>query len=144
EISRVADSITVLRDGATVETIACGDGPVGEDHIIRAMVVRELADRYPPREKNSTKIGETVFELRDWRVHHPIHAEREVVKGVSMKVRRGEIVGIAGLMGAGRTELAMSVFGRAWGQKITGEVRMHGQAVDVSTIEKAVRHGIAY
>jgi putative multiple sugar transport system ATP-binding protein len=144
EISRVADSITVLRDGASVETISCEGGAVSEDHIIRAMVGRELADRYPPREKNSPKIGETVFELRDWRVHHPIHAEREVVRGVDMKVRRGEIVGIAGLMGAGRTELAMSVFGRAYGQKITGEVRMHGKPVDVSTIEKAVRHGIAY
>jgi putative multiple sugar transport system ATP-binding protein len=144
EIARVADSITVLRDGASVEAIDCRAGPASEDHIIRAMVGRELGDRYPPREKNSPAIGETVFELRDWRVHHPIHAGREVVKGVDMKVRRGEIVGIAGLMGAGRTELAMSVFGRAYGRRISGEVRMHGQPVDVSTIEKAVRHGIAY
>jgi putative multiple sugar transport system ATP-binding protein len=144
EIARVADTITVLRDGATVATMDCRVGPVSEDNIIRAMVGRELADRYPPREKNSAKIGETIFEVRDWRVHHPIHAERQVVKGVNMAVRRGEIVGIAGIMGAGRTEFAMSVFGRAWGQRISGEVLMHGRPADVSTIEKAVRHGIAY
>jgi putative multiple sugar transport system ATP-binding protein len=77
-------------------------------------------------------------------VHHPVHAERQVVKGVSLTVRRGEIVGIAGLMGSGRTEFAMSVFGRSYGQRISGEVRKNGQPIDVGTIQKAVAHGIAY
>jgi putative multiple sugar transport system ATP-binding protein len=144
EISRVADSITVLRDGSSVQSLDCRAEAVSEDQIIRAMVGRELADRYPPRARLAPEEGETVFEVRDWRVHHPIHAEREVVKGVSLKVKRGEIVGIAGLMGAGRTEFAMSVFGRAYGQKISGEVRMHGKPVDVSTIQRAIAHGIAY
>jgi putative multiple sugar transport system ATP-binding protein len=138
EISRVADAITVLRDGSTVQSLDC------KDQIIRAMVGRELADRYPPRARLAPEAGETVFEIRDWHVAHPVHAEREVVKGVNLKVKRGEIVGIAGLMGAGRTELAMSVFGRAYGQRIRGHVLMHGKTIDVSTIGKAIAHGIAY
>lgn len=141
EIAKVADAITVLRDGSTVETIDCRSTPASEDHVIRLMVGREMADRYP---KRAPVIGETVYELRDWRVHHPVHAEREVVKGVSLHVKRGEIVGIAGLMGAGRTELAMSLFGRAYGQRISGEVRKNGQPIDVGSIEKAIAHGIAY
>ena len=141
EIARVADSVTILRDGSTVETIDCQGAPVSEDRVIRGMVGREMADRYPRR---TPDIGETVFEVCDWRVHHPQHADREVIKGVNLQVRRGEIVGIAGLMGAGRTEFAMSVFGRAWGQRISGEVRLHGQPIDVSTVGKAVAHGLAY
>lgn len=141
EIARVADSVTILRDGSTVETIDCQGAPVSEDRVIRGMVGREMADRYPRR---TPHIGETVFEVRDWRVHHPQHVDREVIKGVNLQVRRGEIVGIAGLMGAGRTEFAMSVFGRAWGQRISGEVRLHGKPIDVSTVGKAVAHGLAY
>jgi putative multiple sugar transport system ATP-binding protein len=73
-----------------------------------------------------------------------VHAEREMIKGVALNVRRGEIVGIAGLMGAGRTEFAMSVFGRTYGQRIRGTVLMHGKEVDTSTVRKAIDHGIAY
>lgn len=141
EIERVADTITVLRDGSTVQTMDCGRQPVSQDAIVRAMVGREMADRYPKREP---QIGETVFELRDWTVHHPLYAERQVVKGVQLQARRGEIVGIAGLMGAGRTELAMSVFGRSWGQRISGQVLLHGREIDTSSVERAIGHGIAY
>jgi len=141
EIAKVADSITVIRDGSTVRSFDCAQTPADEAQIIQAMVGREMADRYPRR---TPQIGETAFELRGWTVHHPEHAERQVVKGVNLHARRGEIVGIAGLMGAGRTELAMSVFGQAYGRRISGEVRLHGQPVDVSTIEKAVAHGLAY
>ena len=141
EIARVADAVTILRDGSTVETIECRDETVSEDRVIRGMVGREMADRYPPR---TPQIGETVFEVRNWRVHHPQHADREFIKGVDLHVKRGEIVGIAGLMGAGRTEFAMSVFGRAWGQRISGEVRLHGKPIDVGTVGKAVAHGLAY
>ncbi|KQV98520.1 multiple monosaccharide ABC transporter ATP-binding protein [Rhizobacter sp. Root1221] len=141
EISKVADAITVLRDGRTVETLDCRKGPVSEDHVIRSMVGREMADRYP---KRTPDIGETVFEVRDWSVYHEVHADRQVIKNVAFHARRGEIVGIAGLMGAGRTELAMSVFGRSYGQRITGEVRLNGTPVDVSTVQKAIAHGIAY
>lgn len=141
EISRVADAITVLRDGSTVESLDCRTGLVSEDRVIKAMVGREMADRYPPRQPD---IGNTVFEVRNWRAHHPQHSEREVIKGVDLTVRRGEIVGIAGLMGAGRTELAMSIFGKSWGQRISGQVLLNGQEIDVGTVEKAVRHGLAY
>ncbi|SDM45882.1 multiple monosaccharide ABC transporter ATP-binding protein [Methylobacterium phyllostachyos] len=141
EISKVADRITVLRDGTTVETLDCRREAVDEDRIIRGMVGRTLASRYPTREP---KIGDVLMEVRDWTVHHPIHPDRTVVRGVNLTVRRGEIVGIAGLMGSGRTELAMSIFGRSYGQGIGGTVRIDGAEVDVSTIDKAIAAGIAY
>jgi putative multiple sugar transport system ATP-binding protein len=141
EIARVADAITVLRDGRSITSIDCREAPADEDTIIRAMVGREMADRYP---KRTPQIGAPLFELRDWRVHHPLHADREVVKGVNLSVRRGEIVGIAGLMGAGRTELAMSVFGRSWGQRISGTALLEGREVDLSTVPRAIEAGLAY
>jgi putative multiple sugar transport system ATP-binding protein len=141
ELAKVADSITVLRDGTTVETIDCHVEKISEGRIIKSMVGREMSDRYPPREP---KIGEKLFEVKEWRVEHPLHAGREVIKGVSLHVNRGEVLGIAGLMGAGRTELAMSVFGRAYGRNVTGKAFMDGREIDVSTIQKAVANGIAY
>jgi putative multiple sugar transport system ATP-binding protein len=141
EISKVADAITILRDGATVESVDCRAEAISEDRIIKSMVGREMADRYPKRTPN---IGEVVFEVKNWKVHHAMHADRLAIKGVNLHVKRGEIVGIAGLMGAGRTELAMSIFGRSYGQGISGQVFMKGREIDVSTIEKAVKHGLAY
>ncbi|HCN88485.1 MAG TPA: ABC transporter ATP-binding protein [Oxalobacteraceae bacterium] len=141
EISKVADSITILRDGATVDRLDCKQELISEDRIIQNMVGREMADRYPRR---TPAIGETIFEVKDWRVHHPLHADREVIKGLDFHVRKGEIVGIAGLMGAGRTELAMSIFGRSYGQRISGRVYLRGTEIDVGTIEKAIANGIAY
>ena len=141
EISKVADQITILRDGTTVETLDCHRDPINEDRIIQGMVGRDMAHRYPPR---TPQIGERLLEIRNWTAHHEVHADRAVVRNVSLHVGRGEIVGIAGLMGAGRTELAMSVFGRAYGQNISGEVLLEGKAVDVSTINKAIASGIAY
>ncbi|MCD2173519.1 multiple monosaccharide ABC transporter ATP-binding protein [Rhizobium sp. C4] len=141
EVTKVADRITVIRDGSTIDTMDCSDGTVDEDRIIRAMVGRELSDRYPPRHAT---IGEPVLEVKDWSVYHPNHAERQTIKGVNLTVNAGEVVGIAGLMGAGRTEFAMSLFGRSWGQKITGSVKLHGKDVDVSTIPRAMDAGLAY
>ena len=141
EIAKVADTITVLRDGATVASLDCRSKRVSEDSVIRHMVGREMADRYP---KRSPDIGEKVFEVHNWRVHHDVHAERQVIKGVDLHVKRGEIVGIAGLMGAGRTELAMSIFGRSYGQNISGKVLMHGKEIDTGTVQKAIDHRIAY
>jgi putative multiple sugar transport system ATP-binding protein len=141
EISKVADSITVLRDGATVASLDCRAGKISEDTVIRHMVGREMADRYP---KRTPHIGDKVFEVKNWKVHHEVHAERVVIKGVDLHVNRGEIVGIAGLMGAGRTELAMSIFGKTYGRDISGEVFLHGKKVDTSTVQKAINNRIAY
>jgi putative multiple sugar transport system ATP-binding protein len=141
EVSKVADRITVLRDGMTVDTLDANRQEVSEDRIIKAMVGRELNDRFPSR---SAKIGEPVLEVKNWSVYHPLHADRQVIKGVDLMVRKGEVVGIAGLMGSGRTELAMSIFGRAYGQKISGDVKIKGKNVDVSTIPRAMEAGLAY
>jgi putative multiple sugar transport system ATP-binding protein len=141
EISRVADGITVIRDGSTVDALDCRAESVSEDRIIKAMVGREMSDRYPTRTPN---IGEVIFEIKDWRVQHPTQRDRAMIKGVNFKARKGEIVGIAGLMGSGRTELAMSIFGGTYGQNITGTVLMHGKPVDVSSVPKAIKAGIAY
>ena len=141
EIAEVADAVTVLRDGSTITTMDCKDAPPAEATIVRAMVGRDMQDRYPKRQPNP---GDVLFELRDWWVEHPLHVGREAIKGVNLNVRRGEIVGIAGLMGAGRTELAMSVFGRSWGRRIRGSAWMSGQQVDVSTVRRAIKAGLAY
>ena len=141
EVMKVADRITVIRDGKTVDTLDTHTGTVDEDRIIKAMVGRDLTDRYPSR---NAKIGDTMLEVKNWSVYHPIHADRHVIKGVNLHVRAGEVVGIAGLMGAGRTEFAMSVFGRSFGKRISGDAFMRGKPVDVSTIPKAVDAGLAY
>jgi putative multiple sugar transport system ATP-binding protein len=141
EISRVADAITVIRDGATVDAMDCDGAPVSEDRIIRAMVGREMADRYPRR---VPRIGAPVLEVKNWTVRHPVQRDRLVVKDISFHASAGEVVGIAGLMGAGRTELAMSIFGGAYGADIRGEVRLHGKPVDVSTVPRAIAAGLAY
>ncbi|WP_308917732.1 multiple monosaccharide ABC transporter ATP-binding protein [Jannaschia sp. LMIT008] len=140
EVRRVADTVTVIRDGQSVSTIDAGGG-ITEDAIVRDMVGRSIENRYPPR---TPRIGQTLMSVRDWCVHHPEHADRQVIRRVSFDVRAGEVVGIAGLMGAGRTELAMSIFGRSWGQGITGTVEMHGRAVDTSTVSRAIAAGLAY
>ncbi len=139
EVSKVADRITILRDGKTIETLDPHD--ISEARIITSMVGRSLDDRFPPR---APDIGETIFEVKNWVVHHPLHADRQVVKGVDIAVRKGEVVGIAGLMGSGRTEFAMSVFGRSYGQRISGEVFLEGRKIDTSSVDRAVAHGIAY
>jgi putative multiple sugar transport system ATP-binding protein len=139
EVSKVADRITVIRDGQSIETM--NREQITEDRIITSMVGRSLDDRYPPR---TPAIGEVVFEVKNWSVYHPQHRERQVIKNIGIQIRKGEVVGIAGLMGSGRTEFAMSLFGKSYGQKISGEVFLHGKKIDTSTVQRAVSHGIAY
>ena len=141
EVARVADRITVLRDGRTVDHIDCRTEPVQEDRIIRSMVDRDLAHRFPER---NAEIGEPVLAVEDWSVHHPLHPEREVIKSVAFRVRRGEVVGIAGLMGAGRTEFAMSLFGRSWGYDISGRIWLDGSEVVLESVPAAIDAGLAY
>jgi putative multiple sugar transport system ATP-binding protein len=141
EIEQIADSITILRDGRTIETIDVIADGINEDRIVRGMVGRELSSRFPD---HSPKIGEVFFEVRDWTVRHPISAERLVCKNSSFNVRRGEIVGFAGLMGAGRTELAMSLFGRSYGTWLGGHIFKDGQEIVLKTVADAIDHGLAY
>ena len=141
EIEQVADSITILRDGRTIETLNVKDDGVNEDRIIRGMVGRSLASRFPDR---TPHIGDIFFEVRDWNVQHPQASERMVVKNSTITVRRGEIVGLAGLMGAGRTELAMSIFGRSYGNFISGQIFKDGEEIHVRNVSEAIDHGLAY
>jgi putative multiple sugar transport system ATP-binding protein len=141
EVLKVADKITVLRDGASIRTMDRHAQQVDEAEIIRAMVGRPLGDRFPTREAS---VGDTVFEVRNWTAFHPIHSERKIVDNVNFTVKRGEVVGIAGLMGAGRTELAMSLFGRSYGQKISGEALIGGKPIDTSTVSRAIKSGLCY
>ncbi|WP_342046276.1 multiple monosaccharide ABC transporter ATP-binding protein [Bacillus sp. OTU530] len=141
EISKVADSITILRDGQTIETLDMKKDNITEDRIIKGMVGRDLTNRYPKREP---KIGEPIFEVKNWNVYHPLHTDRKVLDNINFHIRKGEIVGIAGLMGAGRTELAMSIFGKTYGKKISGQTLKNGQEIYLDDVNKAIRQGIAY
>ncbi len=142
EIAYVADKITVVRDGATIETIDNADRQVDEDRIIRGMVGRELSDRYPARERNvSQEIG---MEVKNWSVYHPVYVEKKVVDDVSFHVCKGEIVGFSGLQGAGRTELAMSIFGGAYGTNISGTCIIGGKEVKLKSERAAIEAGLAY
>ena len=141
EVRRVADTVTVIRDGSTVSTMDARTQEITEDDIVRDMVGRDMAHRYPARER---KTGDVLFEVKDWSVWHPEHADRQVIKSANFQVRAGEVVGIAGLMGSGRTELAMSIFGRSYGQNISGQVHIKGQEADVSRVDRAIDAGLAY
>lgn len=140
EVLKVSDSITVLRDGSTIETMKKGDD-ITEDRIIKGMVGRQLVDRFP---KRTPKIGEIDFEVRNWNVYDPLIEGRKVIKDVNINVRKGEIVGISGLMGSGRTELAMSIFGRMYGRNISGEIIKNGKKLVLHSVRQAIENGLAY
>jgi putative multiple sugar transport system ATP-binding protein len=139
EIKKIADSVTILRDGKTIETI--GKAEVTEDRIIKDMVGRDLEHRYPD---HTPKLGDEVLRVENWTAHHPQDPNRVVVDNVNLSVRAGEIVGIAGLMGAGRTEFAMSLFGRSYGTRISGKVFKNGKQIRTRTVSEAIANGLAY
>jgi putative multiple sugar transport system ATP-binding protein len=141
EIAAVSDAVTVIRDGKTVETYPVEAGHVDEDRIIRAMVGRSLENRYPD---HTPTIGDTVLEVRNWRVEHPTLPGRLVCNDSSFYVRRGEIVGFAGLMGAGRTELARSLFGKSYGTYLSGQIFLRGEEVTLANPATAIKRGLAY
>lgn len=142
EVSKISNSITVLRDGSTIETIDAEEEELSEDRIIKGMVGRELTDRYPKRKGNN--IGEKLFEVRNWNVYHPLYPDKKVIDNVNIYVKKGEVLGIAGLMGAGRTELAMSIFGRTYGKKISGQLIKDGKEITIKNVQDAINSGIAY
>ena len=142
EVSYVADDITVIRDGHTIETLRKGIDDFSESRIIKGMVGRELSDRFPKRE--NVEIGDIALEVKDWNVYHPVFAGKKVVDNVSFNVRKGEVVGISGLMGAGRTELAMSIFGKSYGTDISGKCFINGKEVHLNSHKDAIKAGLAY
>ena len=142
EIRQIADRITILRDGKTIETIDGATEDISEERIIKGMVGREITDVYPKR--GDFVQEEVLFETQGWDVYAPEDSSVKKIRDLDIKIHRGEVVGIAGLMGAGRTEFALSVFGRSYGSKVTGKVLKSGKEIDVSTVSKAIDNGIAY
>jgi putative multiple sugar transport system ATP-binding protein len=141
EIAAIADKTTIIRDGKSVETLDMSDGKADQERIIKGMVGREMDNRYPT---HTSKTGAEILRVENWTAHHPDDKNRVVVDNVNINVKKGEIVGIAGIMGAGRTEFARSLFGRSWGTNISGKVLINGKEADVSTIRKAIDAGLAY
>ena len=142
EVAYVADKITVVRDGSTIETLDKHTTEISEDRIIQGMVGRELTNRFPKRE--NVNIGDINMEVKNWTVYHPLYPERKLVDNVSINVRKGEVVGIYGLMGAGRTELAMSIFGQSYGTGITGTLTLNGKEVTLKNPKEAIKNKLAY
>lgn len=141
EVEQVADKITVIRDGKVIETMDKLNGAFQEDQIITSMVGREISDRWPERDH---EIGEEVFRVEDWTVYHPQNEERKVINNANFSIRKGEVVGFAGLMGAGRTEIAMSIFGKSYGQKHSGKIFKDGREITLHSVSGAIDNGIAY
>ncbi|OON97235.1 MAG: ABC transporter ATP-binding protein [Candidatus Epulonipiscioides saccharophilum] len=143
EVSYVSDEITIIRDGKTIETLNNELHDCSEDKIISGMVGRELSDRFPKR-VNHIISDEYALEVENWNVSHPVYTSRKVVDNVSFNLKKGEVVGFSGLMGAGRTELAMSLFGKSYGTAISGTLKLNGQEKKINTIRQAIKAGLAY
>lgn len=141
EISYVADTITIIRDGGVIKSLDKEKDSFDENTIIAGMVGRSLSDRFPKRTPN---IGDVCFEVKDWCVDHPVFDGIKVCCNVNFNIRKGEVVGISGLMGAGRTELAMSIFGKSYGANISGKIFLNGKEVELKNVKSAIAHGIAY
>lgn len=141
EIEAIADTTTIIRDGKTIESLSMKTEKVDQERIIKGMVGRSMDNRYPSRQPD---IGEEVLRVENWTAYHPIDSHRLIVDNISMHVRQGEIVGLAGIMGAGRTEFARSLFGHSYGTNISGRVYKNGQEIKVRTIREAIDNGIAY
>jgi putative multiple sugar transport system ATP-binding protein len=141
EIEAIADTTTIIRDGKAVESLSMVTDKVDQERIIKGMVGREMENRYPSR---VPEIGDEILRVENWTAYHPIDSQRLIVDNISMNVRRGEIVGLAGIMGAGRTEFARSLFGHSYGTNISGKVYKNGQEIKVRTIREAIDNGLAY
>ena len=141
EVTAVADAVTILRDGQTIETIYQKKNQINEDRIIKGMVGRDLTNRYPVRKPT---IGDSLLEVRNWTVYHALDKDRKVLNNIHFSIKKGEIVGIAGLMGAGRTEFAMSLFGKSYGSSVSGTIIKDGKELKLNTVAEAIRAGFAY
>ncbi len=141
EVLEVADSITVLRDGKSICTYDTRTEEVTKAKIIKGMVGRDMTNMYPQK---TPDIGKKVFEVKNWTVYHPEYHSMKVVDDASFTVRRGEILAFCGPMGAGRTELMMSLFGKSYGSSCTGEMFKDGKTLTINSPQEAIREGIGY
>lgn len=141
EVIHVADTVTVLRDGKTICSLSKEKGEISEPVLIRNMVGRAIDDIFPKRLEK--KIGEKLLEVRNFSAVDPLTGKR-VLKDVNIHTRRGEVVGVAGLIGAGRTELATSIFGNPRGFRLSGDIFMDGKKVEFHHPKDAIKAGIAY
>ncbi len=145
EISYVADTISILRDGSTIgESLVKGKDEITDDIIIQRMVGRELTNRFPAREKKDFSGAPVALEVKNWTVFHPLYSERKVCDSIDFRIHKGEVVGVAGLMGAGRTELMMSIFGKSYGTNISGTLYVDGKEVNPKNTREAIENKIAY
>jgi len=141
EVLSVADSITILRDGQSIVSFDLRERKVTEQEIIKEMVGRELKNLFPQKEPD---IGEVVFEVKDWNVYHPDYHTMKIIDNASFHVKKGEIVSFCGPMGAGRTEMMMSIFGNSYGYGATGEIFLKGEKVSFRNPKDAIEKGVGY
>ena len=141
EVISIADTVTVLRDGKTICTLNAGKGEVTENILIKNMVGREINNIYP--EKTTKPSDEVVFEIKNWNAYHPMLG-RDILKDINFYVKKGEIVGFAGLMGSGRTELALSLFGNPEHYRVSGDIYIKGEKKQFHHPEGAIKAGVAY
>lgn len=141
EVIGIADTVTVLRDGQTICSLDASKGEVNEQVLIKNMVGRAINDVFPKRLEK--KIGETILEVKNWNAYDPASG-KDILKDVNIHVKRGEVVGIAGLIGAGRTELAYSIFGNPRHYKISGDLILEGEKKSFKEPRDAIKAGLAY
>jgi len=141
EVLGIADSITILRDGQSVGSYDLHEKKITEHQLIKGMVGRELKNLFPTKEP---EIGEVVFEVKDWTVYHPDYHSMKIVDSASFYLKKGEIVSFCGPMGAGRTELMMSIFGGSYGFGRSGEIYLYGKKVEFNSPKHAIDQGVGY
>jgi len=142
EILKIADTITILRDGESITSFDTGKENITESMIIQKMVGRDMTNRFPVKKHKISE--EIVMEVRDWSVYHPEYPDYAVVRNAAFKLKRGEILVFCGLMGVGRTELMMSIFGRAYGSHCSGKLYLNGQEMVFHSPKDAIAHGLGY
>jgi D-xylose transport system ATP-binding protein len=137
EFFRITDTVTVLRDGKVVTTLPTKDTSM--EKLVGLMVGREMKERFP---KGNRKPGEIFFTVEGLHATDPLDPTREIVKGVDLELRKGEILGIAGLMGSGRTELVTTIFGE-FGLLTAGKITLDGKEIVIRSSRDAMKHGIS-
>jgi len=141
EVLKVADTVTILRDGKSISTYDVKADNLTEEKMIKDMVGRDLTHRFPERKSSP---GDTVMEVKNWTVYHPDYHDIKIVDNVSFYLRKGEILAFCGPMGAGRTELMMSIFGRSYGYRCEGELRINGKTYTFKSPRAAIGSGLGY